>query len=142
MMSKSTMKKTVFFNASPDVVWKYLTEKDKLALWFHPAESDLVAGQPYALVGADSGDKMCWGEVVSMNEPESMVWTFTIQPLSGAMTKVTWELEESHGGTRLTLTHDGIGEAAQAAALGLLTALDAGWDEHFAQLRTAATSGG
>lgn len=136
-MSASVISKTVFFNASREVVWQYLTEKDKLALWFHPAEADLVDGKPYALVGADSGDKMCWGEVLSMNAPESMQWSFTVGPLGGAMTTVNWLLEESCGGTRLTLTHEGIEEAAGPAALGLLMALDAGWDEHFASMREA-----
>lgn len=139
MMSESVMRKTVYFNVSREVLWQYLTEKDKLALWFHPAEADLADGQPYALVGAESGDKLCWGEVLSMNAPESMRWSFTIQPLGGAMTTVHWLLESSNGGTQLTLTHEGIDTAAGEAALGLLMALDAGWDEHFAKLREAVS---
>lgn len=138
-MSKSVMKKTVFFSVPRETLWAYLTESDKLALWFHPAEADLEEGKPYALVGADSGDKLCWGEVISMNAPESMQWTFTVQPLGGAMTTVHWLLEEAHGGTRLSMTHEGIGDAAKEAALGLLLALDAGWDEHFASLRSSVT---
>ena len=67
-----------------------------------------------------------------------LVYSFTIKPLAGAMTKVTWKLEEAHGGTMVTLTHEGIAEAAGAAALGLIMALDAGWDEHLARLRAAA----
>jgi|GEM_PF-166401 len=134
-MSDSTMKKTVFFGVPRETLWQYLTQKDKLALWFLPAEADLVEGQPYALIGPESGDKLCWGEVLSMNAPESMQWTFSVQPLGGAMTNVTWLLEDANGGTRLTLTHEGIDTAAGEAALGLLMALDAGWDEHFAKLR-------
>ncbi|MGB0866948.1 MAG: SRPBCC family protein [Granulosicoccaceae bacterium] len=138
-MSNSVISKTVFFNVSRDTLWQYLTEKEKLGLWFHPAQADLEEGQPYALVSADSGEKLCWGEVLSMLPPESMRWSFTVGPLGGAMTMVHWQLEKSHGGTRLTLTHEGIGDAAGDAALGLLMALDAGWDEHFAALRTAVT---
>lgn len=142
-MSKSTIEKTIFINASREVVWRYLTEKDKLALWFHPAAADLVEGREYALIkeSEDGVEKLCWGDVLSMNPPESMEWTFTVQPLGGAMTTVLWTLEEVHGGTRVSLKHTGIGEAAQAAALGLLMALDAGWDEHFARLRVAISAG-
>ena len=52
------------------------------------------------------------------------------------MTTVSWTLEEAAGGTRVTLVHEGVGEAAGEAALGLLTALDKGWDEHFLKLRS------
>ena len=50
------------------------------------------------------------------------------------MTTVTWTLKEAHGGTMLTLQHEGIGAAGEAA-LGLLMALDSGWDCHLLELR-------
>lgn len=139
-MSESTMVKTLFIQATPATVWRYLTEADKLAAWFHRAERDLVAGQEYALLGkADDGAsvRLCWGTVLDMDPPHSMTWSFTVGPLQGAMTQVSWTLEPAYGGTRLTLQHQGIGKAAGSAALQLLQALDAGWDEHFARLRTA-----
>ena len=45
----TTISKTVFFAAQPDTVWTFLTDKEKLGLWYHPAEKNLVAGQGYAL---------------------------------------------------------------------------------------------
>ena len=135
-MQTATITKTVFFSASRDTVWSYLTDKDKLGEWFHPARANLVAGEDYELYGQAEGAK-CWGTVLEADAPGRLVYTFTFGPLDSKPTTVTWTLEESCGGTRLTLLHEGIAEAAGDAALGLLTALDAGWDAHFVRLREA-----
>lgn len=140
-MSQTTITKTIFLAVPPSTAWTYLTQREKLGEWFHPAESDLIEGHDYALVkeAGEGTEKLCWGKVLSMNPPLSMVWSFTVEPLNGATTTVTWTLEEVSGGTRLTLLHEGIAEAAGEAALGLLFGLDPGWDEHFARLRQATS---
>ena len=141
-MSTTTINKSIFLAASREVVWDYLTDKDKLGEWFHPASDNLVEGKPYALLGdpADSNSKMCWGDVLSAKKPSFLSYTFTVKPMGGAMTTVSWTLEDAAGGTRVTLLHEGIGEACGDAALGLIMALDEGWDKHFAKLRVAAPS--
>lgn len=136
-----TITKTVFFKASRDTVWAFLTEKDRLAEWFHPAKADLAEGEDYVLIGnSAAGDivKQCWGTVELWEPPSKLIYSFTVKPLNGVMTKVTWTLDEAHGGTRLTLNHEGLAKAGDAA-LGLLTALDAGWDEHLGRLRKMAS---
>lgn len=141
MMSDSAIVKTIFLKADAETVWGFLTDKDKLGKWFHRADSDLAAGNEYVLKGkSDDGTEVrkCWGEVIEEKRPEKLVYTFTIEPLGGAMTTVTWLLEEVHGGTRLMLRHEGIGAAAGGAALPLLMALDAGWDGHLGRLRDVA----
>lgn len=139
-MSNTTLTKSVFLAASRETVWDFLTKKDKLALWFHPAENDLKLGADYSLVQiADDGSlsKQCWGTVLEMDAPSHLKYSFTIKPLSGAMTDVTWTLESLPGGTKLSLSHEGISEAAGDAALGLLMALDNGWDCHIIEMRKA-----
>ena len=139
-MTDTIITKSAFFAASRETVWAFLTEKEKLAQWFHPAEADLAENQDYALVQKQedgSLTKQCWGTVLEMDKPSRLVYTFTIKPLGGAMTKVIWTLEEAHGGTKLSLAHEGISAAAGEAAMGLLMALDAGWDKHIASLRSA-----
>ena len=69
-MSNDTITKTVFFEASRETVWSFLTESKKLALWFHPAQSDLAIQEEYALIQkADDGStsKLCWGKVLEMD---------------------------------------------------------------------------
>ena len=137
-MSNATLIKTFIFATSRETVWSFLTEKDKLAQWFHPSISDFVEGEDYALVREDDNGtqvKQCWGTVLRMDKPNSLVYSFTIRPLNGALTTVTWTLKETEGGTILTLQHDGIEEAAGEAAMGMLLALDKGWDKHADQLR-------
>jgi len=142
MTDTTSMTKTIFLAASVEIVWQYLTQKEKLALWFHPTLGDLKQGGEYALLASDDpgAEKLCWGTVIEMTPPTSMVWSFTVQPLQGAMTTVTWSLESVAGGTRLTLVHEGVGDALGESALSLLFGLDPGWDEHFARLRTAAAN--
>jgi uncharacterized protein YndB with AHSA1/START domain len=144
-MTQTTITKSIFLKAPREVVWAFLTEKEKLALWFNPAEADLALGAEYALLAADkdgNAEKICWGEVLEMEKPTRLVYSFTIKPLAGAMTKVTWDLQDvmvgtNLKGTKLSLTHEGISEAAGEAAMGLLLALDAGWDAHLLDLRQA-----
>jgi len=140
-MSNTTITKSCFFAASRETVWSFLTEKDKLGQWFHPATSDLAVGEDYALVKKNNEDgdeeKICWGKVLEMDKPSTLVYTFTVGPLESAMTTVTWTLEEIPDGTRLTLIHEGISRAAGEAAIGLLMSLDHGWDKHLDTLRGA-----
>lgn len=137
-MSNSMIIKTIFLKADAETVWRFLTDKDKLGEWFISADSDLAAGSDYVLSDkAEDGSKVrkCWGSIVEWKPPEKLVYTFTIEPLGGTITTVTWLLHEIHGGTRLTLQHEGIGETASDMALPLLTSLDAGWDAHLGRLR-------
>ncbi len=138
MTDVTTIFKTVFFNAPRETVWSFLTDKDRLGEWYHPAEADLVQGEDYALVRkTDDGAsvRQVWGRVLAMDPPNKLVTTFVIGPFGDAETTVTWVLEEAAGGTRLSLTHEGIAEAAGPAAIQLLMALDHGWDKHLDTFR-------
>jgi len=137
-MTTTTITKSVFFNASRETVWKFLTDKDKLGEWYHPAEANLRSGQEYSLYRIDETDKQVTqitGRVLEMSAPSKLVTTFIIDPFQGNETTVTWMLDEAAGGTRLLLTHEGIAEATGEAALHLLSALDNGWDKHLSDLR-------
>ncbi len=138
-MSHSTITKSAFFAAPPETVWAYLTEADKLGEWYHPARLDLEADQNYELYNAENGEKWIWGSVLEWNPPKKLVYTFIIPPLAAISSTVTWTLVEVNGGTKLSLTHEGI-EKLGDEALGLLMALDDGWDEHIASLRKAMKS--
>jgi len=137
-MSTTVINKSIFLAASRDTVWEYLTDKDKLGQWFHPAAENLTAGKPYRLLkdAADADSKICWGDVLSAEKPATLSYTFTIGgPMGDNVSTVHWTLEDAAGGTRVTLVHEGVSEAVGDAALGLIMALDKGWDEHFSKLR-------
>lgn len=134
-----TMKlvKTVFLKAPRAHVWRFLTEKDKLALWFHAAATDVTPGGDYTLLtnsyGKD-GDKLVWGKVLEMAPPAKLVHTFTHNMLKGVETICAWELAEFDGGTMLTLTHTGWEKVGEGAFI-MAANHDTGWDEHFVRLR-------
>ena len=140
-MSKMNIVKTVFIKAPPEHVWKFLTEADQLALWFHRGAADLEEGGDWILEtnshGKD-GEKLCWGNVKEMKKPERLVHTFTHQWLAGVETTCTWTLESVAGGTVLTLVHDGW-ENVEEDAFAKAADHDKGWDEHLGRLRRVAS---
>lgn len=136
-MIDTTITKTAFFAAPAETVWSFLTDKDKLGRWFHPARANLREGHDFFLVSGDD-EPICWGAVLAAERPSRLVYSFTVKPLAGVMTKVTWLLDDVQGGTRLTLIHEGL-DKAEGSPLGLILALDKGWDEHLAGLRRAVS---
>jgi len=135
--TRDRITKTVFFKASRETVWSFLTESEKLGQWFHRTDADLETGRDYALlIDREDGtcDKICWGKVLEMTPPTRLVYSFTFKGLPDTVTTVTWTLEDALDGTRLTLVHEGLAAAGEEA-LGFATSLDAGWDEHFSKLR-------
>ena len=132
--------KTILLKAPRTHVWKFLTEADRLALWFHRGEKDLTGGGEWALVSnslGKEGQRIGWGEVIVFEPPERLVHTFTLPRFDGVKTTCFWELQEVAGGTILTLTHEGL-ESLAADAFAVGSDFDKGWDEHFGRLRKVA----
>ena len=138
-MSSMKIVKTLYLKAPPEHVWKFLTQADQLALWFHRGGADMESGGDYLIesnsYGKD-GEKLIWGKVLEMKKPERLVHTFTHNYLEGAETKCTWTLEAAKGGTILTLVHDGWENAADPFAAA--ADHEKGWHEHLSRLRTVA----
>lgn len=135
-MTDNTLRKSIFLKASKPTVWAYLTDPEKLAIWFHKPKTALSDGEDYAMYGAQSGDKMMWGTVTQAAPHDVLEYTFTIAPMGDATSTVRWTLEEVAGGTRLSLEHSGLPQGEDA--FGLLLALDKGWDEHLGRMRADA----
>ncbi|HCP81650.1 MAG TPA: SRPBCC domain-containing protein [Octadecabacter sp.] len=131
----NTLNKTIYLKASKADVWAFLTDPEKLAMWFHKPKVALAQGDAYAMYGTTSGDKLMWGDVVVANPYDYLEYTFTIAPMGDATSTVKWTLEDVAGGTRLSLVHEGL--PASEEAFGLTLALDKGWEGHFADLRKA-----
>lgn len=136
-MTEVKIVKTIFLKAPPDHVWKFLTEPEKLALWFHEGEGPLKEGGDWALLTntlGKEGERMCWGKVITMKPPHKLVHTFTHPFLQEVETTCDWTLDAVDGGTILTLTHDGW-DNFEDGPFGMAANHDTGWDEHFARLR-------
>ena len=133
-----SLNKSIYLKATPAQVWTWLTEPSKLAVWFHAPKSPLTKGAAYELFGTESGDRLVWGEILHADPPNQLEMTFTIGPLGGTVTHVTWRLQPVAGGTRLLLEHTGLPDTAES--FGLALALDKGWDDHLASMRTGLDS--
>jgi len=134
-MTDTTIRKSVYLKATREQVWAYLTDPDKLAIWFHKPEKTLAEGDDYAMYGTTSGDKLMWGRIKAARPHDYLEYSFTIAPMGDATSDVKWTLEEVAGGTRLSLEHSGLPQGAEA--FGLTLALDKGWDDHIARMRAA-----
>ena len=132
-MTETILQKSIYLRATKAQVWDYLTDPDKLAIWFHKPKVALADGADYAMFGTESGDKLMWGTVNTARPHDYLEYTFTIAPMGDATSTVKWTLEEVAGGTRLSLEHSGLPQGD--AAFGLTLALDKGWDDHMGRMR-------
>lgn len=135
-MSDTILNKSIYLKVPKEVVWGYLTDPDKLAIWFHKPKTALAQGEGYAMYGTESGDKLMWGEVITSQPYDLLEYTFTITPMGDAVSHVRWILEDVPGGTKLSLAHSGLPQGAEA--FGLTLALDEGWDKHLMRMREDA----
>lgn len=133
-MTDTVLKKSIYLKATPSQVWAYLTDPEKLGIWFHKPKTALVEGD-YEMFGAESGDKLMWGKVNVADPFTRLEYTFTIAPMVDATSTVKWQLEEVSGGTNLSLHHEGLPQGAEA--FGLTLALDKGWDDHLMRMRNS-----
>lgn len=134
----SLLTKTLVVDATPDVVWDFLTKRDKLAVWYFPATADLVEGEAYALFDAREGPEQgtrISGRVLKADPPRELVTTFCLPHLENGETQVRWVLTPCRSGTHLLLEHSRLDDID--APLRLIMALDSGWEEHFARFRKA-----
>jgi uncharacterized protein YndB with AHSA1/START domain len=137
-MTDIILRKSIYLKATPAQVWAYLTDPDKLAIWFHKPKTALVEGD-YEMFGTDSGDKLMWGTVLIAKPFSRLEYTFTIAPMGDQTSTVKWRLEEVPGGTNLSLHHEGLPQGTEA--FNLILALDKGWDDHLARMRISAHEG-
>ncbi|MDW4498368.1 SRPBCC domain-containing protein [Sulfitobacter sp. D35] len=134
-LTRAVLRKTIILKATKPEVWAFLTEPERLAQWFHAPKSPLRAGEALALYGADSGDRLIWGEVRAARPHDYLEYTFTVGMMPDAVSLVKWTLEEVDGGTQLSLVHENLPQGSEG--FELTRNLDKGWDGHFAQLRDA-----
>ncbi|WP_417839980.1 SRPBCC family protein [Tritonibacter scottomollicae] len=134
-MTDTVLQKSIYLKATPAQVWAYLTDPDKLAIWFHKPKTALVEGE-YEMFGAESGDRFMWGKILVAKPFTQLEYTFVIAPMGDQPSTVRWLLTEVPGGTNLSLRHEGLPQGAEV--FGLLLSLDKGWDEHLARMRASA----
>ncbi|MGJ8529982.1 SRPBCC family protein [Maritalea sp.] len=135
-MKTSTLTKSIFLKASPEHVWTFLTDPEKISTWFHKPDKPLKSDASFEMIGAESGKAFMWGKVLRAEEPKFLSYEFQMPQLNGHVTTVTCELTAVPGGTQLSLEHSNLPHTEET--FGLLQSLDKGWDGHLSDLRKEA----
>lgn len=135
-MTNPTITKSIILKASPEHVWTFLTDPEKLGIWFHRPNTKLVTGTEYHVFSEKQGKNIMWGKVIDADEPKRLVYEFNILQSGDHTSRVTWTLTSVPGGTQLHLVHDQLPAVEQM--FDLFVGLDSGWDGHIAKLREVA----
>lgn len=108
-IDKRTVKREIFIEKLPPVIWKALTEQESLRGWFaEEATVDLQIGGKYLSGWKDKqGNAAGPTEIVELAENRKLVygWNFPGEGKSGD--EVTWELTRIGEKTRVNLKHSG-----------------------------------
>lgn len=131
---------TVEIKATPERVFRALASEDIAKWWGSPElyrvtewSGDVRVGGQWRSRGVDRDGKPfeVSGEYVEVDPPKKLVQTWQPKWVDGSVTQVTYRLEAIAGGTRVTVRHEGFGDAADACH-----GHAAGWERVFTWLLT------
>jgi uncharacterized protein YndB with AHSA1/START domain len=148
-LSQGTILATVDVAATPDRVFRALTTPEEIIRWWGSDEAyrttawtqDLRVGGAWRAEGRSSDDTTFWveGEFVEIDPPRKLVHTWKAPWDGGHVTTVTYRLDATPVGTRVTVRHEGFSgrpESCQGHTEGWEQVL--GWLDR--DLAPAATS--
>ena len=97
------------YGAPPEVVWQAITDPQQMCQWFFEpiAEFDATVGFSTRFVVQCEGDDYphLW-DVTEVAAPRRLAYRWRYEGIAGD-SFVTWEIDETPNGTKLTLTHTG-----------------------------------
>ena len=144
----------IFIKASAQAVWDAITQPEWAERYGYGCRSeyDLRAGGAYRAFASEpmkaqgTPDVIIVGEVIEADPPRKLVqtWHPVWDPASAAeaFTRLTWEIEEVDGSTRLTVTHDVAGAPLTAKMVsGQVPNAGGGWSYVLSDLKTLLETG-
>lgn len=140
-MTKPESVYVVVIAKPPEDVWQGLTSPEFTKQYWHQTEvqSDFTVGSPIRFL-LDSGEVGCEGEILSVNRPSELVftWHFPRNPETKdeSPSRVSFRLEPVGAGTKLTMIHDQF--PAGSKMLGMV---NEGWPLVLCGLKTLLESG-
>lgn len=130
-----SVEKELFIRATPERVFKALTDKADLEHWYvTKVEIDL---HPGGTVRFEWGDDYETGHIVTLEPPQRLGYTW--DTMSETPTRITFELAAEGEGTRLYVAHTGIGEGGDWERF--YERSDTGWNEELEHLRAWLETG-
>jgi uncharacterized protein YndB with AHSA1/START domain len=146
----------VWIKATPQAIWDAITKPEWTDRYGYTglADYDLRPGGAFRVVAGEAMEKagftgtMVDGEVIEADPPRKLVqtWRLLMDPELEAegFTRVTYEIEEADGSTRLTVIHDLDGAPKLAPMVsGELSGTGAGggWDWILSDLKSLLETG-
>jgi uncharacterized protein YndB with AHSA1/START domain len=127
---------TVELAASPERVFRALASKEIVDWWVRPGvfdttewSGDVRAGGRWRASGTGNGRPYTLeGEFLAVDAPRRLVHTWQIAGAPAAPTTLTYLVERSERGSRVTLRHEGFTSAAVCTNTGI------GWETSFEAL--------
>ncbi|HEX8036516.1 MAG TPA: SRPBCC domain-containing protein [Ktedonobacterales bacterium] len=128
-LHRRSIEKDMFIKATPERVFQALTEKAELERWFvQTAEIDLRVGGAIRLEWAPGMFET--GTIIALEPPHRLSYTW--EAFEPSPTTVTFELTAKNDGTRLHLSHTGVGEGEDWDAY--YSSVNPGWNMHLTNL--------
>ena len=131
--------RTIEVNAPPDQVWRVLTTAKDLSTWFKVSvEGDIVAGAEIWMTSLNSGHEgtRFLVRIKEMTAPRRFVWEWHPGAVDPAIdysrepwTTVTFTLEPSGRGTRLSVSETGFNDISLARRAKAYADNSQGWTE-------------
>lgn len=138
MRGKLEVRRTLFVKASPEKVWRMLTDARLTPRYYYGMRGrfSLRRGGEFSYLAL--GEEMIRGRVLSIEAKRKLVTTFafTKLPRDGS-SKVTFEVRRFGRATRLTFVHDGFSRATTTYRWAAEW-----WDWVLSGLKTLVETGG
>jgi len=144
----------VFINATPEAIWEAITTPEWAERYGYRAraEYDLRPGGTYQsfateeMLAMGAPEVIIEGEVLESDPPRKLVqtWRMLFDPAmtSEPLTRLTWEIEEEMGVSRLTVIHELVDAPVHASLVaGDVPDAGGGWPFVLSDLKTLLETG-
>jgi uncharacterized protein YndB with AHSA1/START domain len=138
-MSKPEFVYVIYIQAPQAKVWEALTNGEHTQhFWSRYVQSDWKQGSRVEFLRADKSKLSHDGEVLEIDAPNRLVMTFDVsaEGMVEPPSRVTYELSEQHGATKLVVMHEGFPQDSK-----VLPAISGGWPHILSSMKTYIESG-
>jgi uncharacterized protein YndB with AHSA1/START domain len=138
-MSKPEFVYVIYIQAPQTKVWEALTTGEHTVhFWSRYVQSEWKQGSRVEFLRADKSKLSHDGEVLEIDPPNRLVMTFDVsaEGMAEPPSRVTYELSEQHGATKLMVMHEGFPPDSK-----VLPAISGGWPAILSSMKTYLESG-
>lgn len=138
-MSKPEFVYAIYIEAPQSKVWEALTNGEHTKhFWSRYVQSDWKQGSRVEFLRADKSKLSHDGEILEIDPPNRLVMTFDVsaEGMAEPASRVTYELSEHHGATKLTVIHDRFPPDSK-----VLPGISNGWPRILSSMKTYLESG-